>query len=98
MIRHCVMFKWKPGTDEATKNTISDGLDQLAKLDMVVAYRHGPDVGLRSDTWDYVVVGDFASADDYRSYAVDPSHTSLIADHIAPNIADRAAVQYEIDA
>ena len=97
MFRHCVMFKWKPGTDEAAKKTIFAGLERLAQLDVVMAYRHGPDAGLRAGNWDYMVVGDFASVDDYQSYAVDPTHTSLIADHIGPAIADRAAVQYELD-
>ena len=92
------MFKWKPETDEASKKAISAGLDRMAKLDMVVAYHHGPDVGLADGTWDYVLVADFASVDDYRSYGSDQSHTSLIADHIAPHVADRAAVQYEIEA
>ena len=54
MFRHCVMFKWKPGTDEAAKKTIFAGLERLAQLDVVMAYRHGPDAGLgqhRAETW-----------------------------------------------
>ena len=95
VIRHCVMFSWNEGVDDGTRSAISAALDGLAGLDMVADYRHGPDLGLADGNWDYVVVGDFATAEDYRAYAADPDHRAVVADLIAPNIKARAAVQYE---
>jgi hypothetical protein len=96
MLRHCVFFKWADGATDEAKSTISAGLDEMAALDMMEAYSHGPDAGLSDGNWDYVVVGDFADVDAYRAYSADASHQALIVEHIRPNITDRAAVQYEI--
>lgn len=97
MLRHCVMFKWADGVGDETKATVAAGLDRLAGLECVAGYRHGPDAGLNEGNWDYVVVGDFETVEDYRSYATEAGHVALIADHIGPNISDRAAVQYHLD-
>lgn len=96
MIRHCVMFRWNDDVSAETKAAVAAGLDELTNLDAVHAYHHGPDLGMRDDNWDYMVVGDFLSGDDYTSYATEAGHVELITTLIAPNISARAAVQYEI--
>lgn len=95
MFRHCVMFTWNDDVSAETKAAIAAGLDKLADLDAVASYHHGPDAGVSDGNWDYVVVGDFKSVDDYKVYATDAGHLDLIADLIKPNINGRAAVQYE---
>lgn len=97
MIRHCVMFRWKPDVGDDVRKAIADGLDRLGELDYIESYRHGADLGLREGNWDYVVVGDFADEAAYRRYSADPVHVELVADLLSPNISDRAAVQYEFD-
>ena len=62
----------------------------------IATYTHGPDAGVSEGNWDYVVVGDFASVDDYRTYAADPGHLEMIAELIRPAISARAAVQFEL--
>ena len=95
MFRHCAMFKWSDEATEEAKAAVSAGLDELAKLGAIKTFLHGPDAGVSDGNWDYVVVADFAGVDDYRSYATDPDHLELIADLLRPNIAGRAAIQYE---
>jgi hypothetical protein len=95
VFRHCVMFTWADNVSDTTKAAISAGLDELAELDCVTAYQHGPDAGISDGNWDYIAVGDFASVEDYRTYATDAGHLLLITDLIKPNISGRAAVQYE---
>jgi hypothetical protein len=90
------MFSWTDGVGDDVRAAVSDGLDRMAKLDMVAAYRHGPDLGLGEGNWDYVVVGDFATVEDYQAYATDADHRAFIGELIAPNISGRAAVQFEI--
>lgn len=96
MFRHCVLFRWKPEVTDEQRATVARGLDELAELAVVQAYVHGPDAGLREDNWDYVVVADFETEDDYATYAADPGHVELIKSHIAPNIDARAAVQLDV--
>ncbi len=89
------MFTWNDGVEEGTRTAISAGLDRLELLDVVADYQHGPDLHLAEGNWDYVVVGDFQTVEDYQSYAANAEHKALISDLIAPNISGRTAVQYE---
>jgi len=95
MFRHCVMFTWNEDATDEAKAAVAAGLDELAKLDAISTYHHGPDAGVSEGNWDYVAVRDFASVDDYKIYAHDADHQALIANVIRPNISARAAVQYE---
>ncbi len=88
------MFRWNEEVADDVLPAVAAGLDELGQLDVVAAYRHGPDAGVSEGNWDYVVVGDFESVEDYQVYATDAGHLQLIADHIRPNISARAAVQY----
>lgn len=96
MFRHVVMFKWNDGVEEAHIAATSAALTALvATIPEVGDYRHGPDVNMTSGNFDYVVVGEYASADDYVVYRDHPDHKALIQKYIAPHISARAAVQYE---
>jgi hypothetical protein len=90
------MFRWNDDVSDDAKAAIAAGLDRMAQLDSVAAYAHGPDAGLRDGNWDYVVVADFRSVDDYYEYSADADHQQLITEHIAPNVSARAAVQYDL--
>ncbi len=97
MFRHVVMFKWADGVDGGHVAAAADGFNKLADvIPEIQSYRHGADLGLSEQNYDYVVVGDFASADDYIVYRDHPVHQQFIADMIMGNISERAAIQYEI--
>ncbi len=98
MIRHTVMFRWKPGTTPADVAAVTEGLGGLpAAIAEIREYRFGHDIGINSGNFDFVVVADFADVDDYIVYRDHPLHRALIADRIAPLIAERAAVQFDTD-
>jgi len=98
MFRHVVMFKWADGVDADHVAAVADRLDNLAaSIEQIKQYRHGPDVGLSDQNFDYVVVGDFDSSDDYVVYRDHPVHQEFIAELIAGRITERAAAQFEID-
>ncbi|MFP5488956.1 MAG: Dabb family protein [Acidimicrobiia bacterium] len=97
MLRHVVMFRWAEDVDDAHVAAAAAGLDDLPRqIPEIVQYRHGADAGINEGNFDYVVVGDFASAEDYVVYRDHPVHQALIQQYIAGRVADRAAVQYEI--
>ena len=96
MFRHVVMFKWNDDVDADHIAAVSAGLDNLAAtIEQIKGYLHGPDAGLNDQNYDYVVVGDFESADDYMVYRDHPVHREFIAELIAGRVGQRAAVQYE---
>ena len=96
MFRHVVMFKWNDDVDDAHVAATRAALDAVAAgVPEVADYRQGPDAGLTDGNWDYVIVGEFASADDYAVYRDDPEHQRVIAEFIKGRISDRAGVQYD---
>ena len=97
MIRHVVMFEWNDDVDGDHVTAAGRALTELAAaIPEVVEYRHGPDLGVNDGNFDYVVVADFDSVDDYVVYRDHPDHQALIGEYVAGRVARRAAVQYEV--
>ncbi len=97
MIRHCVLIDLDASATDADKHAIIDGLRSLPGLiDEISAYTVGIDLGLVEGNASLTVVGDFASEEDFRTYASHPDHLRVIADHIKPFITGRSAAQIEI--
>lgn len=92
------MFRWIEGTTPAQVQFVTDSLNTLPSIIHEISrYQHGPDAGINQGNFDYVVVADFASVENYLTYRDHPVHKQLIADVLAPLIASRSAVQYLLD-
>jgi hypothetical protein len=99
MLRHVVMFRWAEGVEPSHEADVHAGLDELAdSIEVIRSYVHGPDAGVSTGTFDYVVVADFDSAEDFLAYRDHPLHQAFIARLITGKVGERAAVQYEVPA
>ncbi|AQZ68307.1 stress protein [[Actinomadura] parvosata subsp. kistnae] len=97
MIRHIVLFTWTEAATAEQKAAVTAELRKLPSLiPQLRAYTVGADAGINQGNHDYAVVADFDSADDYLVYRDHPDHQKVIAEHIKPIVATRAAVQLEI--
>ena len=97
MIRHVVMFRWKPDTVAEDVDSVVARLQTMpALIPQIREYRFGADLRINDANWDFVVVADFATADDYLAYRDDPHHRALVAEAIGPHLEERASVQYEL--
>ena len=92
MIRHIVMWKFRPGT-EAEQAAFLEGLRGL--LGVVPQLRRcevARNVG--QGNYDAVLVSDFDSLEDLAAYKADPRHQAVSA--LCKSIrTDRVAVDYE---
>jgi hypothetical protein len=96
MIRHTVMFTWKDDATDAQKKQVAAELSRLpGVVPSIRAYAMGTDIGVNDGNWDFAVSGDFDDLDGYVAYRDDATHKAIIAEHIQPIIATRAAVQFE---
>jgi hypothetical protein len=99
VVRHIVVFKWKPDVTGEAVQALADGLAALpGQVPEIAAYTFGPDLGLADDHPDYGLVADFADVDAYRRYAQHPAHRRLLDDLLKPILGSRHAVQIEVDA
>ncbi|GAA4526056.1 MULTISPECIES: Dabb family protein [Nonomuraea] len=95
MIRHVVLFTWSPEATEEQKAAVAAELRELpGQIPEIRSYLLGPDAGINPGNHDFAVVADFDSEDDYRAYRDHPRHQAVIAEHIKPILATRAAVQF----
>lgn len=97
MIRHVVLLRWTEGTTPSDVNAVSEGLGGLpSAIPEIRDYRFGHDLGVNRDNFDFAVVADFASVEDYLIYRDHPVHRALIDERITPILDSRAAIQYEL--
>ena len=98
MFRHVVMLRFAAGTPASHHQKVVDGLRALPPvIPEIRSYSVGADAGLAEGNWDLVVVADFDDAAGWRHYTAHAAHQAVIADLIRPVLAERAAVQFDLD-
>ena len=92
MIRHIVMWKFRPGT-EAEQTRFFEGLRGLQGV-IPQLLRCEVAVNVGKDNDDAVLISDFASLQDLETYKNDPRHKAVSS--LCKSIReDRVAVDYE---
>ena len=98
MIRHVVLFQWKPGTSEAN---IAECFQQLAGLKGIIAgleqFEGGPyssPEGLNKQ-WTHAFIMTFDTAAHRDAYLPHPEH-ERVKGVIGPHLADVIAFDFEV--
>jgi hypothetical protein len=96
MIRHAVLFKFKPDFPDAEREAWTSGLDRMrGNIPGMLALTHGPDVMGSERSFDYAIVADFESAADIDVYNTHPLHEPLKL-YSFPNSERIVSVDFEI--
>jgi hypothetical protein len=97
VFRHVVLLRWKPEATPEQRAAVETGLAALPGLiPEIRTYTIGTDAGVNVGNYDLVVVADFDDVDGYLVYRDQPDHQAVIREHIAPILAERAAVQHQL--
>jgi hypothetical protein len=97
VIRHVSLLTFADDTTDEQVRAIETALATLpARLPQLRSYAIGRDLAINAGNASFGVVADFATVDDYLAYRDDPEHRRIITELIAPVLAGRTAVQYEI--
>ena len=92
---HLASFRWKDQTTPADVEKVTAALTELTTTLGIEDYRCGADVSRTPDSYDYAVVGVFASRDDFLAYRDHPEHQRILKELIGPNLANRIMVQLQ---
>lgn len=96
MIRHMVMFKKKPETDEATIQQIMDRLEglygEIRGLMKIRCYRSLPSE--RPVVWTFLLDSALADAAALQEYIGHPAHIA-VNEWMSPFLESRAVIDYE---
>ena len=96
MLRHVVMFGWKPEVAADKVREIEDGFRALpARIPQVAAFEWGTDVSVQgfSRGFTHCFVVSFASEADRDGYQAHPDHQAFIA-LSRPNVAQLLTFDY----
>lgn len=97
-IRHVVMFRWADGVTEDQVAELEKHLAAVpGKIPVLRSYKYGADLRLNEGNFDYAIVADLDSTEDFVAYRDHPDHVALVKDVIKPLVADRAAAQFALD-
>jgi hypothetical protein len=98
MLRHVVLLRWKPEVPEGHAGRVAEALRALPARGIPFgSYVCGPDLGMAGPNgYDFAVVGEFESEADWRVYMDDDEHERIRQDLLAPWVAERAIVQFEV--
>ncbi|RSN72083.1 MULTISPECIES: Dabb family protein [Actinomadura] len=97
MLRHIILLRWSPEATEAQRAAAADAFRALpAAIGQIRALSCGPDLALGENGHDFAAVLDFDDADGWHAYQRHPAHRALVADLVAPILAERAAIQIDV--
>ncbi|MGW4423304.1 Dabb family protein [Streptosporangium sp. NPDC004631] len=95
MFRHVVLFTWAEEATDEQRATVATELGRLpGVIPEIRAYTIGADAAVNPGNHEFAVVADFDTVEDYLAYRDHPAHQAVIAEHIKPILASRAAVQF----
>ncbi|MER6174489.1 Dabb family protein [Streptosporangium sp. NPDC001681] len=97
MFRHVVLFTWAQEATDEQRARVATELGKLPEaITEIRSYTLGTDAGVNPGNHQFAVVADFDNVDDYLAYRDHPLHQAVIAEHIKPIVASRAAIQFEL--
>ena len=87
MIRHIVLFRFKPSVVPQERADLIDALKGLkGKIELVRELEVGEDVGGKPNSYDIALNSVFETFDDVEKYAVHPDHVEVV--HMVRRICD----------
>jgi hypothetical protein len=98
MIRHVAVFRFKDSATGVVVDEIDAALATLpALIPEIISFSSGRNVNITEGAWDYAVVSDFASPEDYLVYATNPQHMDMVRNLVGPHVMEASRTQFEVD-
>jgi hypothetical protein len=94
MIHHVLLLKWRADASPAQIGEAMARTESLRALPCIAGLRSGIALGLVADSYDFVVLMDFATRADWSAYQGDPLHAEHAA-FVRGLVTAFARVQYE---
>jgi len=97
MIRHTAVFRFKTDVTDESISAIDEALTTLPDIiPEIVSFSAGRNIGITETAWDYAVVADFASPQDYATYASNAEHVDMVKNVVGPQVDETARTQFEV--
>lgn len=98
MIRHVLLFRFRPDASEAERSVVLAGLAELpSKHSAIRRFGLGPNISHRDSTFSYAMTMEFETREELEKYLNCESHERFVADIFRPAIDQRAIASYETE-
>ena len=98
MIRHVAVFRSTDAVTDSLIDEIDEALGALPSIiPEIISFSSGRNAHVTDGAWDYAVVSDFASPEDYLVYATNPRHMDIVKNVVGPHVAEASRTQFELD-
>lgn len=79
MLKHVVLFKFKPDTKDADIANVEKGLAALpARISEIKRYEFGRDIVKSDRSYDFALVSEFEDEDAMKAYQMHPYHMAVL--------------------
>jgi hypothetical protein len=96
-VRHVAVYRWAGHVDDEHVRRISAAHDRLAaRLVGLVRFDHGAGLAISADGFDYHVVAEFRTVDDWRAYRDHPDRLVLVAELLDGAVVEHADGQFAV--
>ncbi len=96
--RTVALYRWADHVDDDHVARLEAALAELtAEVPAVRSLTHGTDTGATGGSFDYVVVIDVATAEDWRSVRDHPGYILLVEELVTNHVVDQAVAQFRAD-
>lgn len=92
---HIVAFRFKPDATPAQIARLSADLGDLAsRLDGLISYAWGTDLGLREGNDDFAVAAVFDNEESLTAYLAHPLHLRIVSEHVTALVDEKHSAQF----
>lgn len=96
-LRHVVLLQWADDVPDDHVEQVRAGLDALKQqIPQLKRFTHGADIGFAEGNFDYAVVADFDTPQEWRAFREHPAHLLFMEEHIKGKFKGRAAIQFQL--
>ena len=96
MIRHMVLFRFRPDVDLDLRRTVLHRLAELpGHYPAMQRFALGENASERDTSFSHAMTMEFATFDDLRAYLNSERHEALVRDWFTPAVAARAIASFE---
>ena len=97
MLRHIVLFRFKPDTSQAARTAMADGLAELpSRIPQIRAWSQGRNVVQSDRNYDFALVADFDSLADMKIYQAHRDHQAVVAELILPVVESLVVADFDL--
>lgn len=98
MIKHVCLINFNDQYQPENLQSILDAYNALpALIPQIKSFEVAADAGLLEGNADLIVVGEFASGEDFQAYSVHQAHTDVIFPALGHLMASYSTAQYTLD-